>query len=117
MGSGTWASPVGAGAISVGINASAQYAQNGTVNPVDVATSLGTGMAEVYGGLLWNIGVNAAGGATGTVLNNAIYSKSDSVTGSAVTSGLLSSLGYGVGKLGASSLNGAMRPTINTGQN
>ncbi|SIT41615.1 Filamentous haemagglutinin family outer membrane protein (fragment) [Paraburkholderia piptadeniae] len=117
LGSGVWASPFGTGIISAGINAGSQYLQTGTINPVDVATSFGTGMAGSYGRLWWNMGVNAVGGAAGTVFNNAMYGKSDSVTGSALTSGLLSSLGYGVGKLGESSLNNATRPTISSGQN
>ncbi|CBW75264.1 Hemolysin [Mycetohabitans rhizoxinica HKI 454] len=114
LGSGMWASPVGTGIISGGINAGSQYLQNGTVNPVDVATSFSTGMAGAYGGLLWNMGVNAAGGAARTALNNAMHGKSDSVTESAVTSGLLSSLGYGIGKLGESGVNSAIKSTINT---
>ncbi|WP_323072104.1 hypothetical protein [Mycetohabitans endofungorum] len=40
LGSAMWASSVGTGIISGGINAGSQYLQNGTVNPVDVATSL-----------------------------------------------------------------------------
>jgi filamentous hemagglutinin len=117
LGSGMWASPVGTGVISAGINAGSQYLQNGTINPVDVATNFGTGMAGAYGGLLWNMGVNAAGGAAGTALNNAIYGKNDRVIGAAITSGLLSSLGYGIGKFGESSLNGVTRPTVRNGQN
>ncbi|MEB0140667.1 MULTISPECIES: hypothetical protein [unclassified Undibacterium] len=67
LGSSMWASPVGTAAISAGINAGAQYAQNGSINPVDVGVAAMTGGAGSYGGLLWNVGVNAAGGAGGGV--------------------------------------------------
>lgn len=109
LGTGAWAAPMGTRVISAGINAGSHYLQNGSVNPMDVATSFGTGMAGAHGGLLWNIGVNAAGGAA---LNNAIYGKSDSVAGSALISGLLSSLGYGVDKLGESWVSSVLKPSI-----
>ncbi|WP_157056808.1 hypothetical protein [Herbaspirillum autotrophicum] len=109
-----WASPAGIAAISAGINAGAQYLQNGTINPVDMAVAAATGGAGAHGGLLWNMGVNAAGGAGGTAINNYLYGKNDSVIGSAISSGTLSSLGDGIGKLSGSAMNSVMRPTINT---
>jgi hypothetical protein len=114
LGSGAWASPAGTGAISAGINAGSQYYQNGTVNPVDVAIAAISGGAGAYGGLGWNVFVNGVGGATGTAINNALYGKSDSITGSAFASGVLSSLGYGIGKLGESGVNATLKPGINT---
>ncbi len=119
LGSGTLASPVGTGAISAGINAGAQYYTDGKVNPVDVAGAFATGMAGTYNGagLAWNVFVNTIGGATTTALNNFLQGKSESVVGAAVSSGALSSLGYGVGKLGESGLNSITRPTISNGQN
>ncbi|WP_323072105.1 hypothetical protein [Mycetohabitans endofungorum] len=58
--------------------------------------------------------MNAAGGAARTALNNAMHDKSDSITESAVTSGPLSSLDYGIGKLSESGVNSAIKSTINT---
>ncbi|QCP50846.1 filamentous hemagglutinin N-terminal domain-containing protein [Trinickia violacea] len=113
LGSGAWASPMGTGVISAGINVGAQYAQNGTVNPLDVASAFATGAGGTYGGLLWNVGVNAAGGATTVLLNNILQGKNDSAIGAGITAGLFSSLGYGIGKLGESTFNSAIRPTIN----
>ncbi|SEA11198.1 hypothetical protein [Paraburkholderia sartisoli] len=108
LGSGTWVSPVGTGLISAG----SQYLQNGTINPVDLATSFGTGMAGAYGGLAWNVFVNGAGGAAGTAINNVVYGKNDSIIGSGITSGAFSTVGYGAGLLTGNTINSAMRPTI-----
>jgi hypothetical protein len=112
LGLGTWASPLGTGAISAGINAGSQYYQNGTVNPVDVGMAALSGGFGAYGGLAWNIGVNAIGGATGTAINNAVYGKNDSVIGAGVTSGGLSVVGYSTGQLAESWINSSLRPTI-----
>ncbi|WP_204356138.1 hypothetical protein [Burkholderia sp. JP2-270] len=116
LGSGALASPVGTGAISAGINVGAQYYKDGKINPVDVAGAFATGMVGTYNGagLGWNVFVNTIGGATTTVLNNILQGKSDSVVGSAVTSGVLSSMGYGLGKLAESGVNSVLKPTINT---
>ena len=101
LGSGTWTSPAGTGAISAGINAGSQYYQNGTINPVDVGVGFVFGTAGAYfPTLAWNVAINAAGGGAGTAVNNVIYGKNDSVSGAAFTSGLLSSLGYSWGKIG-----------------
>jgi len=65
-----------------------------------------------YGGLAWNIGVNAIGGATGTAINNAVYGKNDSVIGAGVTSGGLSVVGYSTGKLAESWINSSLRREV-----
>lgn len=113
LGSGALASPVGTGAISAGINAGSQYFQNGAVNPVDVAGSFVTGAAGSYRGLLWNVGINTVGGATTTALNNILQGKNDSVMDAGITSGVLSGLGYGAGKIMGESINSIIKPTIN----
>ncbi|KHK59728.1 hypothetical protein PI86_07890 [Burkholderia sp. A9] len=105
LGSGALASPVGMGAISAGV----QYMQGGTINSVDVAGAFGTGVAGSYGGLLWNVGVNTIGGAMTTALNDILQGKNDSVIGSPVSSGVLSSQGYGLGKLGESGVNSVLK--------
>ncbi|WP_080970716.1 hypothetical protein [Burkholderia cepacia] len=114
LGSGALASSVGTGAISAGINAGAQYVQNGKINLIDVAGAFGTGAAGSYDGLLWNVGVNAIGGATTTALNNILQGKNDSVIVAGATGGLFSSLGYGIGKVGESWVTNSLKPTINT---
>ncbi|WP_153100243.1 hypothetical protein [Paraburkholderia hayleyella] len=113
LGTGALASPVGTGAISAGINAGAQYYQNGTVNPIDVAIAAISGGAGAYGGLGWNVFVNGVGGATGTAINNAVYGRNDSIIGSGITSGALSAIGYTTGKAAESWINSSLRPTIN----
>jgi len=114
LGSGALASPVGTGTISAGIYAGSQYVQDGRINLTDMAGAFGTGAAGSYGGLLWNVGVNIIGGATTTALNNILQGKNDSVVGAGVTSGLFSTVGYGLGKAGESWVNNALKPTINT---
>ncbi|MGU7774115.1 hypothetical protein ACV229_28550, partial [Burkholderia sp. MR1-5-21] len=114
LGSGALASPVGTGAISAGINAGAQYYKDGKVNPVDVAGAFATGAAGSYGGLGWNVFVNTIGGSTTTALNNVLQGKNDSVIGAGATSGLFSTVGYGIGKVGESWVGNAIKPTINT---
>ena len=101
------------GLISVSINAASQYIQHGSVNPVDVAGTFGTGAAGSNGKLLWNVGVNAFGVATTTALNNIIQGKNDSVAGSAFTSGALSILGYGLGKTAETSTSSLLKPGLN----
>ncbi|WP_153100221.1 hypothetical protein [Paraburkholderia hayleyella] len=113
LGTGALASPVGTGAISAGINAGAQYLQGDKINPTDVAGAFVTGAAGSYGGLLWNVGVNSIGGATTTALNNILQGKNDSVVGAGITSGLLSSVGYGAGKFMGNGINSIMKPGIN----
>jgi hypothetical protein len=114
LGSSTWASPVGTGAISATINAGDQYIQNGAVNPIALAGAFATGAAGLYGGLLWNIGVNAAGGATTTALNNVLLQKNDSVLFGGLAAGTTSAFGYGIGKSMGTAIDSASRPTINS---
>ncbi|TKC89437.1 LysM peptidoglycan-binding domain-containing protein [Trinickia terrae] len=112
LGSRMWASSVGTGAISAGINAGAQYLLTGDINPVDVAVIFGTGTAGSFGGLRWNMGVNAFGGMIGTATNNYVYKKEDSIVGAGVTTGALSSFGYGIGKLGERAIASSIRPSL-----
>jgi filamentous hemagglutinin len=113
LGSGAWASSTGTGVISAGINAGSQYYQNGTVNPIDVAIAAISGGVGASGKLGWNVFVNGVGGATGTVINNAVYGRNDSIIGSGITSGALSAVGYTTGKAAESWINSSLRPTIN----
>ncbi|MGF6696601.1 YD repeat-containing protein [Paraburkholderia sp. MM5496-R1] len=112
LGSRMWASSVGTGAISAGVNAGAQYFLTGDVNPVDVGVSLAAGALGTRSGLRWNMAVNAVGGATGTAVNNVVYGKDDSIGGAAFTSGVLSSFGYGLGKLGQGAITSSIRPSL-----
>ncbi|MBC8724628.1 LysM peptidoglycan-binding domain-containing protein [Paraburkholderia sp. 31.1] len=112
LGSRMWASSVGTGAISAGVNAGAQYFLTGDVNPVDVGVSLAAGALGTRSGLRWNMAVNAVGGATGTAVNNVVYGKDDSIGGAAFTSGVLSSFGYGLGKLGQGAITSSFRPSL-----
>jgi filamentous hemagglutinin len=100
LGSTAWASPVGIGAITGGVNATSQYIQTGSVNPVDVGYAALAGGVGASGKLLWNVAVNAVTGALDTYTNNKVSGKSDNVvTGSLVNAGA-AAIGYGVG-LGA----------------
>ncbi|CAM2152582.1 hypothetical protein A6456_37985 [Paraburkholderia tropica] len=97
LGSGSWASPLGIAAITGGVNATSQYIQNGTVNPVDVGYAALAGGAGTYTKLIGNIAINAVTGALDTATNNAISGKQDSIaTGAAVNAGA-SAIGYGFG--------------------
>ncbi|WP_408478861.1 hemagglutinin repeat-containing protein [Paraburkholderia megapolitana] len=113
LGSGAMASPMGTGIISAGINASSQYAQDGKINPVDVVSAFATGTAGSYGKLWWNVGLNTIGGITTTTLNDILYGKNESVIGSGISSGVLSALGYGAGKVIGDGINSIMKPTVN----
>ncbi|MDR6407759.1 hemagglutinin repeat-containing protein [Paraburkholderia terricola] len=97
LGSAALAAPNGIGLISGAVNATSQYIQTGSVNPVDVGYAYVGGFAGTYGGFLWNVGVNAATGAADTATNNAISGTHDSVAvGSAVNAGA-AAFGYGIG--------------------
>ncbi|MGF6553309.1 hypothetical protein [Paraburkholderia youngii] len=113
LGAGAMTSAAGTGAIGAGITAGSQYIRNGSINPIDVAGAFGTGVAGSYGGLLWNVGVNALGGATTTALNNILQGKNDSVIGAGIASGVFSTVGYSAGSITANTINSIMRPTIN----
>ncbi|MBB5398324.1 hypothetical protein [Paraburkholderia youngii] len=62
---------------------------------------------------MWNVGVNAFGGATTTALNNILQGKNDSVIGAGIASGVFSTVGYSAGSITANTINSIMRPTIN----
>ncbi|WP_369072988.1 hemagglutinin repeat-containing protein [Burkholderia gladioli] len=97
LGASSWASPVGIGVLSGGVNATSQYIQNGTVNPVDVGYAAIAGGAGTYTKFLGNVVINAVTGALDTITNNAIFGKHDSVaTGAAVNAGA-ATIGYGTG--------------------
>ncbi|WP_230945522.1 hypothetical protein [Burkholderia pseudomultivorans] len=113
LGSNSMASPVGTAVIGTGIVAGSQYLQTGHINLVDLGGTFVTIVAGSHGRLLWNVGVNTIGGATTTALNNNLHGKNDSVVAAGVGSGALSSLGYGIGKLGESWINSTIKPTIN----
>lgn len=113
LGAGALASSHGTGAISAAINTGSQYVQKGNINPVDVAAAYITGVAGAPGGFVRNVAINFASGATTTAINNLIYDRNDSIIGAAITSGLLSSVGYSLGKISESWINSSLRPTIN----
>ncbi len=97
LGSSAWASPVGIGVLTGSVNATSQYIQNGTVNPVDVGYAALAGGAGTYTKLFGNVVINAVTGALDTVTNNAISGKHDSIaTGAAVNAGA-AAIGYGTG--------------------
>jgi filamentous hemagglutinin len=112
LGSTAMTSAAGTGAISAGINAGSQYIQNGSISPLDVAAAFEAGAVGTYGGLAWNVAVNAFSGAATTAINNALNGKNDSVFGAGITSGAFSSIGYGAGAITANTINSIMRPTI-----
>ncbi|WP_211442930.1 hemagglutinin repeat-containing protein [Collimonas humicola] len=115
LGSGTWASPLGAGAITAGINATAQYIQSpsGAINPIDVGVSFLTGFTGTYGKLLWNVGVNAVGGAAGTAMNNFFNGENKSVAFGAFANGTAAAAGYGLGYWFSGVVTSSLKPTIN----
>jgi filamentous hemagglutinin len=114
LGSGAWASRVGVGTISAGINASSQYLRDGTINPIDVVIAGILGGAGVSRGLGWNVLANSIGGAVGTTINNKVYGKDDSIIFNAVASGAGSAFGYRIGKGMETGINFITRPTINS---
>ena len=103
LGSTAWASPVGIGAITGGVNATSQYIQTGSVNPIDVGYAALAGGLGASGGLLRNVVVNAATGALDTYTNNKVSGKSDNVVTGALVNAGAATIGYGVG-LGAQNL-------------
>ncbi|WP_413185200.1 hemagglutinin repeat-containing protein [Paraburkholderia sacchari] len=114
MGSAALASANGVGAISAAISAGSQYVQTGDINWVNVAGAYITGLAGAPGGLLRNVAINAFGGAATTVINNSMQGKSDSITASALSSGVLSGLGYGIGKAAENGVNTFLRPGLDS---
>nr|WP_246173847.1 hemagglutinin repeat-containing protein [Pandoraea terrigena] len=114
LGSSAAASANGTGVISATINAGSQYVQNGDINPVDVAGAYVTGVAGASGGLVRNITVNALGGAITTTINNYLHGESNSVSASALSSGILASFGYGIGKAAENGANSVLKPGLNS---
>ncbi|MCA8104322.1 hemagglutinin repeat-containing protein [Burkholderia sp. BCCIQ04A] len=97
LGSSAWTSPVGIGVLTGGVNATSQYIQNGTVNPVDVGYAAMAGGAGTYTKFFGNVVINSVTGALDTVTNNAISGKHDSIaTGAAVNAGA-AAIGYVTG--------------------
>jgi len=91
------ATRAGSAVTSAGINAFAQYRQDGTVRPTNMAVAAVTGYLGPGGGLFWNTAVGAAGGFVQTELNNAIYNEDKSVWINAAVSGVGGGFGYKVG--------------------
>ncbi|WP_230949838.1 hypothetical protein, partial [Burkholderia stagnalis] len=97
LGSSAWASPIGIGVLTGSVNATSQYIQNGTVNPVDVGYAALAGGSGTYTKFFGNVVINAVTGALDIVTNNAISGKHDSIaTGAAVNAGA-AAIGYGTG--------------------
>ncbi|MBO7865700.1 hemagglutinin repeat-containing protein [Burkholderia pseudomallei] len=97
LGSSAWASPIGIGVLTGSVNATSQYIQNGTVNPVDVGYAALAGGSGTYTKFFGNVVINAVTGALDTVTNNVISGKHDSIaTGAAVNAGA-AAIGYGTG--------------------
>ncbi|WP_230512960.1 hypothetical protein [Paraburkholderia sejongensis] len=114
LGSAALASANGTGAISAVINAGSQYAQIGKINPVDVAGAYATGAIGSSGGLLWNIDVNTLGGGVATAFDNYFYGQNSGIVSSAITSGVLSGLGYGIGKAAENGASVLIKPGLNS---
>ncbi|VVE59097.1 tRNA nuclease CdiA-2 [Pandoraea horticolens] len=97
LGSSAWASPIGIGILTGSVNATSQYIQNGTVNPVDVGYAVLAGGAGTYTKFFGNFAINAVTGALNTATNNAISGKHDSIVTSAAVSAGAAAIGYGAG--------------------
>lgn len=79
-----------------------------------MAGAYATGVAGSYGGLARNVVINAFSGAATTAINNYMQGKSDSVAGSALSSGVLSGLGYGIGKAAENGVNTFLKPGLDS---
>ncbi|MBD8253043.1 hemagglutinin repeat-containing protein [Pantoea agglomerans] len=88
-------------ALGAGVNAGAQYAEDGTVNPVNSVVAGWTNVITIGNGLTGTVIWNAVGGALTNQING-----DDPLTG-AITNGAGSALGYGAGKLISSGTNAA----------
>jgi len=88
-------------ALGAGVNAGAQYAEDGKVNPVNAVVAGWTNVVSMGNGFWGTLGWNAAGGALTNQING-----DDPLTG-AITNGAGSALGYGAGKLISSGTNTA----------
>lgn len=87
--------------LDAGVKAGAQYAEDGTVNPVSSVVAGWTNVITIGNGLTGTMIWNAAGGALTNQING-----DDPLTG-AITNGAGSALGYGAGKLISSGTNAA----------
>lgn len=83
------------------VNAGAQYAEDGKVNPVNSAVAGWINVASIGNGLWGTVGWNAAGGALTSQING------DNPLTGAITNGLGSAGGYWGGKLISSGINAA----------
>lgn len=108
------ASPYGAAVVGGSVNATSQYVQTGTINPVNVAVSSATAALGMRGGFWWNVGLNAEGGVVQTEANNLIYGGNDSVLLNGALSGGSAAGGYGAGYIASSVSSAAMRPNLNS---
>ncbi|MGB9095789.1 hemagglutinin repeat-containing protein [Erwinia sp.] len=88
-------------ALGAGVNAGVQYAEDGTVNPVNSVIAGWTNVVSIGNGLTGTVIWNAAGGALTNQING-----DDPLTGT-ITNGVGSALGYGFGKVATSVTNSA----------
>ena len=87
--------------LGAGVNAGAQYAEDGKVNPVNSIVAGWINVASMGNGLWGTVGWNAAGGALTNQING------DNPLTGAITNGLGSAGGYWGGKLISSGTNAA----------
>ncbi|WP_228704793.1 VENN motif pre-toxin domain-containing protein, partial [Klebsiella sp. HMSC25G12] len=87
--------------LGAGVNAGAQYAEDGKVNPVNSVVAGWINVASIGNGLWGTVGWNAAGGALTNQING------DNPLTGAITNGLGSAGGYWGGKLISSGTNAA----------
>jgi len=112
LGSGALASRAGIGVITGGVNATSQYLQNGSINPIDVAYAAIAGTAGTYGGLGWNVFVNGVTGAADTATNNFASGKNDSIIFGGAANAAAAALGYGAGKVIEGATNAGLAPSL-----
>lgn len=79
------------------MNATSQYVQNGSINPIDVGYAAASGWAGTYYQAFGNVMVNLVTGAADTYTNNKVYGKQDSVVTGSLVNGMAAGIGYGVG--------------------
>lgn len=102
------ASRAGAAATSATVNAASQYVQTGTVQWRKVVVSGATGYLGVGGNGLWNVAVNASGGAAQAAIGNTYYGENNNIfvaTGVGAASGWA---GFTAGGVTTNWLNGTM---------
>ncbi|EFE98352.1 VENN motif pre-toxin domain-containing protein, partial [Serratia odorifera] len=87
--------------LGAGVNAGAQYAEDGKVNPVNSVVAGWTNVISMGNGLWGTVGWNAAGGALTSQING------DNPLTGAITNGAEAALGYGFGKVATSVTNSA----------